>query len=79
MYIREDSLKHAQTIAMIIQLNHGIVWFNNDEIKEILSYIPTMWILILSIVFYNSKTATDQVDVCVCVCVCVCVYVCVCE
>ncbi len=37
--------------------------FDNDEIKEILYYILTIWILILSILLYlNMCTATDQVD-----------------
>ncbi len=37
------------------------------KLKDILYYISTIWILILSILFYfNNRTTTDQVD-CVCV------------
>ncbi len=32
-------LRHEETIAMIIELNHGIPGFDNDEIKAILYYI----------------------------------------
>ncbi len=61
-------LRHEQTIAIIIELNHEIPGFDNDEIKDILYYIPTILILILSILFYFNKcTATDQLD-------CVCMY-----
>ncbi len=44
---------------------HGIAGFDNDEIKDILYYISTIWILILSILFhFNKCTATDQIDDC---------------
>ncbi len=36
VYKREDIWRHEQTIAMIIELNHGIPGFDNDEIKDIL-------------------------------------------
>ncbi len=63
VYKREDLLRHEQTIAMIIELNHGIPGFDNDEIKDILYYISTISILILSIWFYFNKcTVTDQID-----------------
>ncbi len=66
MYKKEDILRHEQTIAMIIELNNEISGFDNDEIKDILYYISTIYILILSILFYFNKcTATDQID-CVC-------------
>ncbi len=39
---REDILRHEQTIAMIIELNHEIPGFDNDEIKYILYYISTI-------------------------------------
>ncbi len=39
---REDILRHEQTIAMIIELNHGIPGFDNDETKDILYYISTI-------------------------------------
>ncbi len=42
VYKREDILRHEQTIAMIIELNHGILGFDNDEIKDILYYISTI-------------------------------------
>ncbi len=42
VYKREDILRHEQTIAMIIELNHGIPGFDNDEIKDILYYISTI-------------------------------------
>ncbi len=42
VYKREDILKHKQTIAMIIELNHGIPGLDNDEIKDILYYISTI-------------------------------------
>ncbi len=42
MCIREDILRHEQTIAMIIELNHGIPGLDNDEIKDILYYISTI-------------------------------------
>ncbi len=42
MCIREDILRHEQTIVMIIELNHGIPRFDNDEIKDILYYISTI-------------------------------------
>ncbi len=42
VYKREDILKHEHTIAMIIELNHGIPGFDNDEIKDILYYISTI-------------------------------------
>ncbi len=42
VYKREDILRHEQTIAMIIELNHGIHGFDNDEIKHILYYISTI-------------------------------------
>ncbi len=68
VYNREAILRYEQTIAMIIELNHGVAEFDNDEIKGILFYISTIWILILSILFYFNKcTAPDQVD-CECVC-----------
>ncbi len=70
----EDILRHEQTIVMIIELNHGVAGFNNNEIKDILYYISTIQILILF--YFNKCTATDEVD-CVCVCVCVCVCMCV--
>ncbi len=41
VYKREDILRHEQTIAMIIELNHGIPGFDNDEIKDILYCITT--------------------------------------
>ncbi len=48
---------------MIIELDHGIPGFDNDEIKDILYYISTTLILTLSILFYFNKcTATDQID-----------------
>ncbi len=63
VYKREDILRHGLTIAMIIELNHGIPGFDNDEIKDIFYYISTISILILSILFYFNKcTATDQSD-----------------
>ncbi len=42
VYKREDILKHEQPIAMIIELNHRIPGFDNDEIKDILYYISTI-------------------------------------
>ncbi len=42
VYKREDILRHEQTIAMIIELNHGLPGFDNYEIKEILYYISTI-------------------------------------
>ncbi len=42
VYNRGDILRHEQTIAMIIELNHGIPGFDNDEIKDILYYISTI-------------------------------------
>ncbi len=42
VYKREDILRHEQSIAMIIELNHGIPGFHNDEIKDILYYILTI-------------------------------------
>ncbi len=42
VYKREDILRHEQTIAMIIELNHGIPGFDNDEIKDVLYYISTI-------------------------------------
>ncbi len=33
VYKREDILRHEQTIAMIIELKHGIPGFDNDKIK----------------------------------------------
>ncbi len=42
VYKREDILRHEQTIAMIIELNHGIPGFDNDEIKDFLYYISTI-------------------------------------
>ncbi len=63
VYKREYILSHEQTIAMIIELNHVIPGFDNDEIKDILYYISTISILIWSILFYLNKcTATDQID-----------------
>ncbi len=48
---------------MIIELNNGIPGFDNDEIKDVLYYISTISILILSILFYFNKcTSTDQID-----------------
>ncbi len=41
VYKREDILRDEQTIAMIIELNHGIPGFDNDQIKDILYYIST--------------------------------------
>ncbi len=50
----------------MIQLNHGVAGFDNDQIKDILYYISTIWLLILSTLFvFNKCTATDKVD-CVC-------------
>ncbi len=34
VYKREDILRNEQTIAMIIEPNHGIPGFDNDEIKD---------------------------------------------
>ncbi len=42
VYKTDDILSHEQTIAMIIELNHGIPGFDNDEIKDILYYISTI-------------------------------------
>ncbi len=42
VYKREDILRHEQTIAMIIELNHGIPGFDNDKIKDILYFISTI-------------------------------------
>ncbi len=42
VYKREDILRYEQSIAMIIELNHGIPGFDNDEIKDILYYISTI-------------------------------------
>ncbi len=42
LYKREYILRHEQTIAMIIELYHGIPGFDNDEIKDILYYISTI-------------------------------------
>ncbi len=42
VYKREDILSHEQTFAIIIELNHGIPGFDNDEIKDILYYISTI-------------------------------------
>ncbi len=39
---REDIVQQEQTIAMSIELNHVVAEFDNDEIKEILSYKSTM-------------------------------------
>ncbi len=41
MYKREDILKHEQTVAIIIELNHVIPGFDNDEIKDFI-YISTI-------------------------------------
>ncbi len=35
-YKIEDILRHEQIIAMIVELNHGVVGFGNDEIKDII-------------------------------------------
>ncbi len=65
--IIEDILRHKQYIGKTIELKHGVDEFDNDEIKDILYYISTIWQVILSILFYFIKsTATDQVE-CVCV------------
>ncbi len=39
---RKDTSRHEQTITMIIEPNHGISGFDNDEIKDILYYISTI-------------------------------------
>ncbi len=78
MYIREDILRYKQTIAIDYRSEpwSSLLWPRWNQ--RHLYYILTIWILIVSILFYIIKcTSTDQVD-CVCVCVCVCVYVCVC-
>ncbi len=31
VYKREDILRHEQTFAVIIELNHGVAGFGNDE------------------------------------------------
>ncbi len=47
---------------MIIEMNHGVAGFYHVDIKDILYYISTIWILILSIfVYFNKCTVTDQV------------------
>ncbi len=35
--IREDILRHEQTIVMIIELNYGAAGFDNDVVKD--SYV----------------------------------------
>ena len=40
-YCRNDILEHEQTLSMIIELNHGIDGFSQEEIKDILFYIST--------------------------------------
>ncbi len=42
VYKRKNILTHEQTIAIIIEVNHGIAGFDNDEIKEFLYYISTI-------------------------------------
>ncbi len=59
---RKDILRHEQTIAMIIELNHGILDLIMMKSKTF-HIISQLYILILSILFYFNKcTATDQID-----------------
>ncbi len=53
MCIREDILRHEQTIAMIIELNYGIHGFDNDEIKDILYCISNININFINFILFH--------------------------